>query len=125
MPGLIRIQKMGPFKFALLCALVLAGCGKHSDSSESASAGPTKTAEGKGTSAVIAPVNEALKTGAYDDAAARLLELQASGREFTPKEAADYRKAMNEAYDRALEAAEKGDKRAQDAIKMIRATNRH
>jgi hypothetical protein len=116
---------MGRSELALVCALVFGACGKHADSSDAASAGPVITTEGKGTSAIMAPVNEALKAGAYDDAAARLLELQSSGREFTPKEAADYRKAMNEAYSRALEAAEKGDKRAQDAIKMIRAVNHH
>jgi len=36
---------------------------------------------------------------------------------------ADFRKAMNEAYSRALEAAERGDTRAEAALKMIRAAH--
>jgi hypothetical protein len=85
----------------------------------------SKATETKSASAALAPVNDSLKAGAFDDAAARLLELQASGRNFTPREAAEYRNAMNEAYTRALEAAEKGDTRAEAAIRMIRAANVH
>jgi hypothetical protein len=79
----------------------------------------------RGPSPALSGVNESLKTGAFDDAAARLLELHASGRNFSPREAADYRKAMNEAYTRALEAAERGDARAEAAIRMIRSANAH
>ena len=41
--------------------------------------------------------------------------------DFTPQEAAEYRRKLNEAYSAALEAAEKGDPRAKAAIEMIRA----
>ena len=106
-----------------LAIFYLAGCGKNQEQS-AAPAGSVfeSRAEIRGPSPALAGVNDSLKAGAYDDAAARLLELQASGRTFTQREAADYRKALNEAYTRALEAAEKGDTRAEAAIKMIRAS---
>lgn len=119
---------MARFEFgiaACAAALFLFGCSKSADEAPAVAARAVKTAEMKGPAPALAGVNESLKTGAYDDAAARLLELQASGRNFTPKEAADYRKAMNEAYTRALEAAEKGDKKAEAAIQMIRAASPH
>jgi hypothetical protein len=106
-------------------AMIFFGCSKSADDGPVAAAPAAKTAESKGPAPALAGVNESLKSGAYDDAAARLLELQSSGRNFTPKEAADYRKAMNEAYTRALEAADKGDKRAEAAIQMIRAASPH
>jgi len=106
-------------------ALFLFGCSKSEDEGRTAAEPVVKTAETKGPAPALAGVNDSLKSGKFDDAAASLLELQASGRNFTPKEAADYRKAMNEAYTRALEAAEKGDKRAEAAIQMIRAASPH
>ena len=110
---------------ACAAALILLGCSKSADEAPVAAAPAVKTAETKAPAPALAEVNESLKNGALDDAAARLLELQASGRNFTPREAADYRKAMNEAYTRALEAAAKGDKRAEAAIQMIRAASPH
>ena len=74
---------------------------------------------------LVAEVHESVQKGAYDDAAKRLLEVRATGHEFSPREAADYRKALNEAYSRALEAAEKGDARAREAINLIRAGHPH
>ena len=105
--------------------LIFFGCGKSADEAPVTAARTVKTAESKGPSPALAGVKESLKTGAFDDAAARLVELQASGRNFTPREASDYRQAMNEAYTRALEAADKGDKRAEAAIQMIRAASPH
>jgi hypothetical protein len=106
-------------------AMLGASCGRHPEDSAAATlpANSARRGQTKESSAALAPANESLKAGAYDDAAAKLLELQASGRSFTPVEAAEYRKALNEAYTRALEAAEKGDKRAEAAIQMIRAAN--
>jgi hypothetical protein len=106
-------------------ALIFFGCSRSADDAPVAAAPAVKTEETKGPAPALAEVNESLKTGAFDDAAARLMQLQASGRNFTPREAADYRKAMNDAYTRALEAAEKGDKRAEAAIQMIRAAGQH
>ena len=106
-------------------ALFFSGCSKSADEAPAAAAPLVKTAETKAPAPALAGVNESLKNGQFDDAAARLLQLQASGRNFSPKEAADYRRAMNEAYTRALEAAEKGDKKAEAAIQMIRAASPH
>jgi hypothetical protein len=110
---------------ACAAALFFNGCSKSADEAPVAAAPLVKTADSQGPAPALAEVNGSLKSGKFDDAAARLLELHASGRNFTPKEAADYRKAMNEAYTRALEAAEKGDKRAESAIQMIRAASPH
>ena len=113
-------------KVALALLLAFSGCAKPEGETGqpiSASAGAESSSPGQSPAPALVAVNESLKAGSYDDAAARLLELQASGRNFTAREAADYRTAMNEAYTRALEAAEKGDARAEAAIKMIRAAN--
>lgn len=102
---------------------LLLGCSKPAQEASSATVEPTTASPQTTSPPALAEVNHALKDGSYDDAAARLLELQSSGRSrsFNPREAAQYRKAMNEAYTRALEAAEKGDKRAEAALQMIRA----
>jgi hypothetical protein len=113
--------------FCLVLMLLFAACSKATK--EPASPAPAPVSEvtseepSQALPAGMAGVQEALRAGSFDDAAARLLELQASSRNFTQREAADYRKAMNEAYTRALEAAEKGDARAEAAIRMIRAAN--
>jgi hypothetical protein len=118
-----RIEILAPL--ALFFAAV--GCAQKSADSTEIVAVDAKysPADGKAASPALGAVNASLKTGAYDDAAARLLELQASGHNFSPREAAEYRRALNEAYTRALEAADKGDARAEAAIKMIRAANMH
>jgi hypothetical protein len=107
--------------------LLLGACGKSEDAGGSAAL-PLESAKAVKETAqppALAAVNDSLKAGSFDDAAARLLELQASGRNFTPSEAKEYRRALNEAYTKALEAAEKGDARAEAAIKMIRAAGAH
>jgi hypothetical protein len=120
---MVRKTEFGIAAWAV--ALFFLGCNKSVDEAPTAAAPVVKAAETKGPAPALAGVNESLKNGKFDDAAAILLELQASGRNFTPKEAADYRKAMNDAYTRALEAADKGDKRAEAAIQMIRAASPH
>jgi hypothetical protein len=126
MPGSILLPKMARTKlwFATLAAFCLVPLGCSRDSADSSAAAPLPTAakESKTASTKLAPVNDSLKSGAFDDAAAQLLALQNSGQNFTPKEAADYRQAMNDAYTRALEAAEKGDQRAIAALQMLRAS---
>ncbi len=97
------------------------GCGKSTDESAGAPVTSPETAEKKAASPALAEVNASLKAGAFDDAAAGLLALQSSGHEFSSREAGDYRRAMNDAYTRSLEAAEKGDQRAAAAIQMLRA----
>jgi hypothetical protein len=110
---------------ACAVALIFFGCSRSADEVRESGAPAVSRTDSKGPAPALAGVHESLKSGAFDDAAARLVELQASGRNFTPREAADYRKAMNEAYTRALEAAEKGDKRAEAAIQMIRGASPH
>jgi len=68
-------------------------------------------------------IDRALASGAYDSAAAQLLEMRARGKQFSEQESALYRKALNDAYLQALEAAQKGDPRGKAAIEMIRANS--
>ena len=120
---------MGQISFlraALTGIALLVGCGKTGEeqgSTEESSQRVPASEVTESSTPVMTDVSQSLKAGQYDAAAARLLEMQASGREFTAREAADYRRAMNEAYERALEAAERGDPRAEAAIKMIRAAS--
>ncbi len=106
----------------LLGLLCLTGCSR---SENPAASGPATAepndANTPGTKPEIAAVDNSLKSGAYDDAAAQLLALVNSGRQFSQQDAAEYRRALNEAYEKAFEAAEKGDTRAQAALKMLRA----
>lgn len=67
-------------------------------------------------------MQQALKSGSYDNAAAELLRMRAAGRNFSQQDAAAYREALSEAYSRALEAAAKGDAKAAAAVQMIRAS---
>ncbi len=125
---LIRARAARAIFFLILGSvfLTLTGCGK-SESESTAAPLPLQSAKSSpaANSPALSAVNASLKAGSFDDAAARLLEMQASGRNFSPREAAEYRRALNEAYEKALEAAEKGDARAEAAIKMIRAANVH
>ncbi|HVK57203.1 MAG TPA: hypothetical protein VM735_00355 [Candidatus Kapabacteria bacterium] len=65
-------------------------------------------------------VEKALASGAYDVAAAQLLEMRVRGKQFSDAEAAQYRQLLNDTYLQALEPAQKGDSRAKAAIEMIR-----
>ena len=113
----------------LLCAsfaIALGACSKSSAPEESATEAPTpldEKAVSKKAAAnpSINKANEALKAGAYDEAAARLLEARVASPNFSPGEAAAYRDTMQEAYTKAIEAAEKGDAKAKAALEMIRA----
>lgn len=112
-----------PVALALLFGLVgLTGCSQNEKpaAAEQATAEPNEAIIPR-TKPEIAAVDNSLKAGAYDDAAAQLLALVNSGREFSQQDAAAYRRALNEAYEKAFEAAEKGDTRAQAALKMLRA----
>ena len=103
-------------------ALVLTAC---SEKSETVSETVPDPGTGKSAPAAalttFSEVDQSLKAGSFDDAAARLLEMRTVRTDFTPQEAAEYRRKLNEAYSAALEAAEKGDPRAKAAIEMIRA----
>ena len=112
------------------CALVLfvIGCGRKSQSSPEPSVAattemPTAAPAAVASAPTFNAVQQALKSGAYDNAAAQLLEMRARGKQFSEEEAAVYRRSLNDAYLQALEAAQKGDPRAKAAIEMIRANS--
>jgi hypothetical protein len=110
-------------KLVLLCAL-MAGCSSKHPNAPLESATPTETLpvqEAAVEKPAFSAVTDSLKAGALDDAAARLFNMRASGREFSQSEAVEFRKALDEVYTRALEAAEKGDPRAEAALEIIRA----
>ena len=118
-----KLRNIAFLTLVILCALV-AGCSSRHDEAPSEPAAQTETApveEPAGEKPSFSAVNDSLKAGAVDDAAARLFNMRASGRQFSQSEAVEYRKALDQAYTRALEAAEKGDPRAEAALKMIRA----
>ena len=73
----------------------------------------------------LTQARDSIKAGSYDEAAAELLRMRMSGAEFSARDAAQYRQTLSEAYSRALEAAAKGDPKAQAAVKMLRATGGH
>jgi len=62
-----------------------------------------------------------LKAGNVDEAAARLAQLQLQGASFNAQQAKDYRQTLSEAYDQAIEAAQRGDPKGQAALQLLRA----
>ena len=113
-----------------MCAVLLSSCAKQEsaqehvaesgNSSVAADARSTKPAQNAPVS-VFDGIEKALQAGEYDTAAAQLLGMRASGKQFSEVEAAQYRQLLNDAYIQALEPAQKGDARAKAAIEMIRA----
>lgn len=71
--------------------------------------------------ASLARVQDSLKEGSYDVAAANLLKLRRDGTHFSQQDAELYRQTLADAYTRALEAAGKGDPKGKAALQMIRA----
>src|SRR5688572_11494184 len=99
---------------AAVAAAILTGC---TEKEEEAPIAPAPD-PGSAAQPSVAPaaetfsqIDQSLKAGSFDDAAARLLEMRTVRTDFTPQEAAEYRRKMNEAYSAALEAAERGDAR--------------
>ena len=82
---------------------------------------PAKTADPTRLRQTVAEAKQLASGGSYDEAAARLLKLRIEGVRFSDKDAAAYRDALQETYSRALEAADKGDPKAQAALELIRA----
>jgi len=70
---------------------------------------------------VITAARTLLKSGNVEEAAAHLASLQFQGASFSAQQAKDYRWALSEAYDRAIEAAQRGDPKAQAALQLLRA----
>jgi hypothetical protein len=109
-----------------------AGCGSKK---EPATAAPTDAAQAVTAAAqepaapfatnspteVITSARNLLKTGNVDEAAAQLARLQLQGASFNAQQAKDYRQALSEAYDRAIEGVQRGDPKAQAALQLLRA----
>lgn len=121
-----------PSSFVALCALgvVLAtvGCKDKSASSATpaaADAAPTdadpNAAASSEAGTSIAAARTDLKAGKVDDAAAKLAALQMQRATFSTAQAKDYRQALSDAYDQAIEAAQKGDPKARAAIDLLRS----
>lgn len=114
----------------LALALILTGCGRKADPAadaapDKASANPSPDASGPSLKQELTAVDQSLKAGSYDEAAAKLLKLKDAGAEFSQRDAASYRAALSEAYSKALEASQKGDPRAKATLDMIRAAQNH
>src|SRR5688572_10244301 len=110
----------------IVATLFLTACAKNSDDQSVSATPPEPTSIATAASSSPAPatfteIDRSLQAGSFDDVAARLLQMRTFRTDFTPQEAAEYRRKLNEAYSAALEAAEKGDPRAKAAIEMIRA----
>jgi hypothetical protein len=69
----------------------------------------------------ITSARNLLKAGNVDEAAAQLARLQIQGASFNAQQAKDYRQALSEAYDRAIEAVQRGDPKGQAALQLLRA----
>jgi len=126
---------------ALTCGLLLSACGRKPQGATTSSAdaspraetvaqppaanAPVKTVESTEVRQAVVEAKKSLRGDSYDEAAARLLKTQISGVQFSDKDAAAYRNALQETYSRALEAAGKGDPRAKAALEMIRAARAH
>ena len=117
---------------AAFVLLVWAGCSSKKESAAAAPAGaaqsvPAATQEPAGSFAtnspteVITSARNLLKSGNVDEAAAQLARLQLQGASFNAQQAKDYRQALSEAYDRAIESVQRGDPKGQAALQLLRA----
>jgi hypothetical protein len=82
-------------------------------------AAPATTTQTPGEA--ISSARDFLKADKVDDAAAKLAQLQLQGSSFNTQQAKDYRQALSETYDRAIEAAQRGDPKGQTALQLLRA----
>lgn len=117
---------MEPIKFRLpaylLLAILLCACGKGNRSTPTASSGATAANQTNSLAPTLQVVDQEIKAGKFDDAAAKLMGLRAAGYQFNNREGAEFRRAMNDAYSQAVEAAAKGDPRGKVAMEMLRAS---
>ena len=123
------VKKIGPWLSALLL-LSTAGCNSRNDSAVSpptseavpaAAQEPTASVATNSPTTAITAARNSLKAGNVDEAAAKLAQLQLQGASFNAQQAKDYRQALSEAYDRAIEAAQRGDPKGQAALQLLRA----
>jgi hypothetical protein len=82
---------------------------------------PAASPATKSPTEVITSARNFLKAGNVEEAAAQLARLQLQGASFNAQQAKDYRQALSEAYDRAIESAQRGDPKGQAALQLLRA----
>jgi hypothetical protein len=110
----------------LSAALILLtfGCSSKDEPSPPAPAAPSTASEAAASSTStdgIAAARNSLKAGNVDEAAAKLAQLQLQRASFNAQQAKDYRQTYSEAYDRVMEAIQRGDPNAQAALQLLRA----
>ena len=88
---------------------------------ETKSVGPSHG--GESLQETLAAAGKSIQAGAFEEGAAQIARLPLSGRQFTPEEGVAYRRALSDAYSRALEAASKGDPKAKAAVQILRAAH--
>jgi hypothetical protein len=109
---------------AFLCVLASACRGQPDLVLDPVESGPTDSEVTQPATSVSGEIHQArglLKAGQVDDAAARLAQMQLQRMAFDATEAREYRQAYAEAYDRALEAIQRGDPRGEMALRLLRA----
>jgi hypothetical protein len=126
------MKRIGPWRpGAAFVLLAWAGC----SSKDEPAVAPTRAAQALPAAAqepaapyatnspteAITSARNLLKAGNVDEAAAQLARLQIQGASFNAQQAKEYRQALSEAYDRAIEAAQRGDPKAQTALQLLRA----
>jgi hypothetical protein len=124
------MKKIGPWQLAFVL-LAWTGCSSKDESvitpAGAEQAIPVATQEASAASATNSPTaaittaRNLLKAGNVDEAAAKLAQLQLQGASFNAQQAKDYRQALSEAYDRAIEGVQRGDPKAQAALQLLRA----
>ncbi|MDB6040569.1 MAG: hypothetical protein JWM99_4410 [Verrucomicrobiales bacterium] len=103
-----------------LGVFLLTGCHKNLEGERTETSSSATPISSAATSGELKAAANLVQAGALDEAAARLIKIRASASSFTPHEAAQFRETMATAYSRALEAAQKGDPKAQAAVQLLR-----
>lgn len=134
---ILHAMRMHPDRISVLVLLVslsLAGCSKEKSAksapspiqpAKSVAVNDSNPADSTPIQQTLTTVESSITGGSYDEAAASLLKMRANQTKFSQPDAAAYRRALEDAYSRALEAASKGDARARAAVQMIRAAGPH
>ena len=128
----LPVKKIGPWlPGAASVLLAWAGCSskKQPDVAPAAAAQavpavapePAAPFATKSPTEAITSARNLLKAGNVEEAAAQLARLQLQGASFNAQQAKDYREALSEAYDSAIEGVQRGDPKAQAALQLLRA----
>jgi hypothetical protein len=114
------------YVFGAMFILLAFGCSSKDEPSAPPPAAQTPSAPatpeaGQTSTEGIAAARNSLKAGNVDEAAAKLAQLQLQRASFNAQQAKDYRQTYSEAYDRVMEAIQRGDPNAQAALQLLRA----